>query len=217
MLQARVSAAKPIGVQMNFFYYLMTTDNGGAPCCTPRLWSLAICKPSIRKRALPGDVVIGFAGKSIDRLGGFGVVHFAKVSARADDGAYYAPHSEHRNRADCIYERRAEGYFLKKNPFHGRGDMDRDSGRDRRNAAVLLSDEFRYFGNRRYEVDWSHHPALRACLVALRRGHRVNHSPRVLKEIQALSSKILRTEATLGQPTHSLRTRCDGDDGYCTC
>lgn len=202
---------------MNFYYYLMTTDNGGAPCCTPTLWSLAICKPSIRRKALQGDVVIGFAGKAIDRLGGFGVIHLAKVRSRAEDGIYYAQNSEHRNRPDCIYERRTEGYSLKKNPFHGRGDMNRDLGMDRRNATVLLSDEFRYFGGDRYKVDWSRYPALRACLVALRRGHRVNHSHRVLKELESLSSEILQTDATPSRPTHSLRAKCDDDDSHCSC
>jgi hypothetical protein len=201
----------------SFYYYIMTTDNGGAPCCTPGMWSLAICKPSIRRKADERDVVIGFAGKKIDPSGKLGVVHVAMVTKKLSEGAYYELDSKYGKRADCIYSKGPRGFSRRANPFHGRGDMDRDLGRRRDNASVLLSGRFRYFGSRQYAVDWTQYPHLHECVLALRQGHRVNHHPHVLRDIERLYKEMLATKYTLGTPTQSVRAKCDTDDNFCTC
>jgi len=52
---------------MRVFRYVLATDNGTAPNYAPPCLTLAICKPQIRKAAMPGDLVIAFAGASLDR------------------------------------------------------------------------------------------------------------------------------------------------------
>src|SRR5437016_9000156 len=115
---------------MNYYFYKMTVDNGGAPCCTygsVPLWTLAICKPRIRASADKGDVVVGFAGAGIDPDNG--VIHMARVTAKAPGIEYYAPDSIYRARADCIYSQEGEDYRVRENPFHGETDRDREIGR----------------------------------------------------------------------------------------
>ncbi len=52
---------------MRVFRYVLATDNGTAPNYAPPCLTLAICKPQIRKAAMPGDLVIAFAGARLDR------------------------------------------------------------------------------------------------------------------------------------------------------
>jgi hypothetical protein len=47
----------------DIYVYKMVVDNGGAPCVTRKLLSLAICKPKIRKSAERGSLIFGFGGK----------------------------------------------------------------------------------------------------------------------------------------------------------
>jgi hypothetical protein len=48
------------------YFYKLTEDNGGAPCVTSDLLSLAICKPMIRKTAKEGDLIFGFGANSLE-------------------------------------------------------------------------------------------------------------------------------------------------------
>ena len=52
---------------MKIFRYVLVTDNCTAPNYAPPCLTLALCKPQIRKSAVPGDLVIAFAGASLDR------------------------------------------------------------------------------------------------------------------------------------------------------
>ncbi len=45
-----------------FYFYKMTVDDGGAPCVQDGLLTLAICKPTVRRVAPEGSVIIAFAG-----------------------------------------------------------------------------------------------------------------------------------------------------------
>src|SRR5436309_3565884 len=84
----RASGTSPLRV----YVYKLTVDNGGAPCVTRRLLSLAICKPNIRARACPGDWIFGFGGKD---LGGR-LLYIARVSERLENGSYYRDDEEAR-------------------------------------------------------------------------------------------------------------------------
>jgi hypothetical protein len=74
-----------------FYLYKMTVDDGGAPCVQDRMLTLAICKPTIRRVAPEGSVIIAFAGDCIgsDGYNDNCIVYAAVVSRRvptADDG-----------------------------------------------------------------------------------------------------------------------------------
>lgn len=48
---------------MRIWRYVLSTDNGMAPCVEEDMLSLSCCKPMIRKYAKPGEWVIGFVPK----------------------------------------------------------------------------------------------------------------------------------------------------------
>jgi hypothetical protein len=51
---------------MNKVYiYKITVDNGGAPCVSGDILSLAICKPAIRSTAKCGNIILGFSANSL--------------------------------------------------------------------------------------------------------------------------------------------------------
>lgn len=85
---------------------------------------------------------------------------------------------------------------------------------------MLLSDEFRYFGVNRYAVQWQEYPKLRARLLALRIGERVNHAPEVAEDLRRLVAELFASSdrTLLGEPTHRVTSRCAPDDGEsCFC
>lgn len=153
------------------FVYKMTADNGGAPCLMNDLLSLAICKPKIRHKAKVGDWIIGLGGKHL----GDGIIYVAQVTGTA--GREYYGVRKFTRRPDCIYHFREGGLTRKKsaayheNPANMATDL--GAGPDYRNARVLLSLDFRYFGKKREAVP----PALMAFADSIGRGHRVNHDP----------------------------------------
>src|SRR5688500_18388080 len=109
------------------FVYKLTTDNGGAPCVTEDVLSLAICKPDIRSAANPGDWLFGFGDNK--GLGGR-LIYIAQVTGKLTFGAYYFAKIFSR-RADCIYERDAKGRldFRPAAIYHGTdGDLVKDVG-----------------------------------------------------------------------------------------
>src|SRR5436190_14420665 len=91
-----------------FFVYKLKTDNGGAPCVTPDLLSLAICKPSIRSAAHTGDWIFGFGDN--DGLNNR-LIYIAEVTGKLTRSAYYSA-SAFRDRDDCIYSLDESGRLM---------------------------------------------------------------------------------------------------------
>jgi len=69
----------------DMYVYKMVTDNGGAPCVTGKLLSLAICKPKIRKSAARGSLIFGFGGKEYQER----LIYIARVTGKLEGEAYY--------------------------------------------------------------------------------------------------------------------------------
>lgn len=174
-----------------YYFYKLTHDNGGAPCVQDDLLSLAICKPKIRNTAEVGDIVFGFAANSLhadNRL-----IYVAKVSQRLTNGDYFKK-SEYRNRADCIYSYRGANYHVRSTArYHGSiRDLHHDLGRppDYTRANVLLSKDFCYFGAAGSAAYKYKFPAVTHSIGRLKRGHRVSHSARLLKELGKLAGTL---------------------------
>jgi hypothetical protein len=52
-------------MQMRVYSYVIVSDNGGAPNFDGLNATLALCKPKIRIRAQPGELVLAFTGSSL--------------------------------------------------------------------------------------------------------------------------------------------------------
>jgi putative DNA base modification enzyme with NMAD domain len=212
--------ARRMGDAPKFYLYKMTADNGGAPCVQDGLFTLAICKPKIRRVAPQGSVIIGFAGDCLKSKGynDNSIVYAAAVTRRLTDGDYYSIR-KYADRPDCIYRRTGEGFARKLNAmFHeGAAHLEHDLGRPPKcdNAVVLLSEgaeNFRYFGNRcpvEYKKDF---PRLRYEIEWLTEGHRVNHSRQLYDELLRLKERVWRSQSSLA----SSPVPSESDDG-CDC
>ena len=140
------------------YYYKLTIDNGGAPCVQDHLLSLAICKPTIRRCAQPGDWVVGFGANSfcvVSRqwpngrpVPGNPLIFMARVTTKELDGTYYLD-GNFSNRADCIYERqgtrfqRRNGALYHEAPERLQDDLGTHPNYPK--SSALLSEDFRYF------------------------------------------------------------------------
>jgi hypothetical protein len=194
-----------------FLVYKLITDNGGAPCVTSDLLSLAICKPSIRSAAHTGDWIFGFGDNDglQNRL-----IYIAEVTGKLAKSAYYLA-DLFASRVDCIYERDTEGYLQRTSNarFHTEDDKTRDVGHfpDYRRANVVLSTNFRYFGR----VASPNVPTVLEIFVhQMGQGHRSNfdRAPGVWGALDALRDEAWKKfpQMRIGKPTHAdLSRKCN--------
>jgi hypothetical protein len=189
---------------MKIYVYKMVADNGGAPCVWRGLMSLALCKPVIRRRAGKGDMIFGFGGKEY----GERLIYVAWVTEdKLTAGAYYGDRT-YSERPDCIY--RDVGGTPERKPdakYHYLSDEShRDVGSNFERAHVLLSRDFRYFGNKATDDYKRSFPAVKALIEGLGRGHRVNHSPEVHEQLLNLANQL-----RLNYPQMRIGEPNDGD------
>ncbi len=181
------------------FRYILTVDNGGAPHVTSSLLSLAICKPAIREQAEVGDIILGFAGKTLAGNSGRvlpgSLIYAARVTRKLVRGEYYRG-AAYQDRHDCIYE--FVGERLQRRPkarYHSVADMARDVGPwPHERAAVLLSTSFRYFGRRADESLLGEFPRLKSEARKPYRGYRSSMvPPELARELERATSSILES------------------------
>jgi hypothetical protein len=147
---------------MSFYAYKLTHDDGAAPCVQGGLLTLAVCKPDIRcgkDSAKIGDYLVGVGGVNL----GLGrLIYMARITKILEDGQYYK-FGAYQDRLDCAYEEDLDnpgqpvhrGYPWEHyngnfdGGYEGRGGQtwSRDVGRGWRHARVLLSQDYRYFGD----------------------------------------------------------------------
>lgn len=143
------------------YLYKLTSDRGGAPCAlAPEegeegVLSLAICKPAIRRTAVPGDRILGVASRALERSDGYphaAVIYAAVVGEALDARDYFEAGGGFEVRPDCIYRfHRETGEAVHRgvSRLHaGAEHVAKDLGRYPlyRNGRVLVCREFRYFG-----------------------------------------------------------------------
>ena len=193
------------------FIYKMVVDNGGAPCVTGKLLSLAICKPKIRKSACKGSLIFGFGGKKYDER----LIYIACVTDKLESGDYYR-HREYARRSDCIYKD-VDGKAKRKTSARFHIDSDhrkRDVGFEFENAFVLLSEDFRYFGKLGTTDYKNHNPNLKKLIEGLKQGHRNHLNPELRKELLNLKDKIWakNNRMKIGLPTEAnFKLACNTD------
>ena len=200
----------------DIYIYKLVADNGGAPCAWRGLLSLAICKPKIRKSAQKKSLIFGFGAKCYDER----LIYVAKVTAKPEVGEYYQ-NPAYAKRPDCIYHDVSGSAERKRFArFHNTTDeRKKDVGLNFENAFVLLSKNFRYFGKSGTADYKEHFPAIKNLIEGLKRGHRVNHSAELRKELISLAKQLWRKHPrkVLGAPTDSNRTGvCNKESPGCT-
>lgn len=198
----------------NIFVYKLVADNGGAPCVYNGILSLSICKPRIRQSANVGDWIIGFGGKSVEKLRER-LIYIAQVTEVIENGDYYAL-DNYRDRPDCIYKRVGNDYeFDDSKQFHGPDDLTHDLGHapvyDR--ARNLLCNRFVYFGR---EGDRSVIEPVFDLYNGLPRDFVKNHPDDRRKRFEEFIQSIVSRYGykVLGKPTHAdITAKCHGSEG----
>jgi len=190
------------------YFYKLTCDDNGAPCVQDGLLSLAICKPMIRKKAQPEDLIFGFAANSLradNRL-----LYIARITGKVRNGDYYVD-KRFAGRPDCIYERCGSRFVQRAGAlYHGSpADLVHDLGGhpDYPRAHVLLSTDFRYFGARGTAEYKSRFPLIREAVERLGRGQRVHHDQALRNDLQALRRQVWQETHRMvaGPPTSAPR------------
>jgi hypothetical protein len=160
-----------------YFVYKLTYDTGAAPHASEGLLSLAICKPRIRASAHVGDVIFGFAGRSRAVNRGERLIYIAEVTEKLDAPGEYYERPDFRRRLDCIYDRvGSKLHWRYGSLFHQNNSCvvtDLGPAPVYPRAIVLLSEDFRYFGEEGtldYAGRW---PNLFSFVHECGRGHRV--------------------------------------------
>lgn len=140
------------------FTYTIPIDDGAAPNPFNGMCSLAICKPSIRRVAKPGDWVAGLGSKNAPSGDLSGHLVYAMRVEEVLSLQDYDRNAESRwpyripnlqsaalqdRLGDCIYDF-SSGVPIQRSSVHGASNIFTDlSGEN-----VLLSKDFYYFGNR---------------------------------------------------------------------
>lgn len=203
---------------MRVFFYKMTHDSGAAPCVAQGLLSLAICKPMIRRSAREGNLVFGFAANSLHKENP--LIYIARITEVARDGRYYVE-PRYAGRADRIYQRLGDVFGRRPEAlFHDRpSDLTHDLGRPPAyvRATVLLSTDFRYFGGAGTAHYRKRYPLLGRAIAGLKRGHRLNHSTAVLKQLLALKDAVWKANRRrqIGRPIESPNPGANQRGGVC--
>jgi hypothetical protein len=204
------------GMSPCLYVYKLTTDNGGAPCIKRGLFSLAICKPIIRRKAQEENWLFGFGGRD---LGGR-LIYIARVTKRLENGSYYVDDS-HEGRDDRIYHREGGKFVLRDGAkYHADGSqLEHDLGTppSYERAVTLISDDFRYWGKKGTSEYREEFPAVAALLDRLSRGHRVNLSSEERRELFKLQSAQWQAHPNtkvLGPPSERDRKKvCNRSEG----
>lgn len=165
-------------MQTKIYFYKMIVDNGGAPCVQDGLLSLAICKPQIRSTIDTNDFIIGFGSNVLDNK----LIYIAKITDKLLDGEYYKQ-EKYFYRDDCLYSFDGQQYSRRENKkYHIGNNTPTDEGND----IVLLSNNYRYFGNKSSNNYKNKYPILTKIINSLKQGHRLNHNTELFKELSQL-------------------------------
>lgn len=195
--------------ESKIYFYKMTVDSGAAPRVQRNLLSLAICKPVIRRTAKEGDLVFAFEANRFKRDKPHTdncLVYIAEVTKKLTDGDYFK-RREYWTREDCIYRWKAGRYrWLKGAKYHGKGkQLKHDLGKPPhyKNANVLLSTNFRYFGGNGTPDYKKAQPSFARFIKKLSQGHKVIHAQKALfKEFQRIKEKAWKQpKMKLGEPS----------------
>jgi hypothetical protein len=202
------------------YIYKLTVDDGGAPCVSKGILSLAICKPAIRSTAERGNIILGFAANDLYKDNA--LVYMATVTKKLEGRDYFSK-PIYAGRPDCIYEWDGGSFEWKSgskfhSPFHSEHDLGEAPGYIR--AHVLLSEgaeNFRYFGAEcpiDYKQDYLR---LKSLVEELGQGHRVNFDSALRGELSQFITRLCGTPSTYrataapGAPCHDKCNHTDKD------
>src|SRR5260370_29016836 len=134
---------------MKLSTYIVRHDSGFSPNPFGRVCTLACCKPTIRRSAKPGDIVVGTGSVRCGLSGQ--LIYAMRVETVSSFDEYWerypskrpSPKTPVKARGDNIWHRDRSGkWCCVPGAFHDEGNRKRDL----RGRNVLISSEFYYLG-----------------------------------------------------------------------
>jgi hypothetical protein len=148
-----------------------------------------------------GSIILGFGGSEYNER----LLYIAEVTEKPPLGDYYRARC-YAKRPDCIYVLNPDGSARRKPSarYHTKTDeRRRDVGLKGEKAHVLLSSEFRYFGENGTNDYKQHYSAIKSVVESLKRGHRVNHLKTLRLQLLQLKEAMWQkfSKKKMGQPS----------------
>jgi hypothetical protein len=165
---------------MKLSAYIVRFDTGFAPNPFGHYCTLACCKPTIRRKADKGDIIVGTASSRLPKPGH--LIYAMRVKEVLPYQKYWedlrfahrkpSPATSISQRGDNIWHRDANGHWqVAPGAFHNMSHRDRDiSGQN-----ALIATEFFHFGREAICV-----PAKFCGLLARTQGHKNTQDPDVI-------------------------------------
>ena len=166
---------------MKLSAYIVRVDSGFAPNPFGRHCSLACCKPTIRRKAEVGDIVIGTtSGSTGNPRQLIYAMRVAEVLPMEDYFTMFRfrykkfrPKTSIGERGDNVWRRTSKGWAITPGALHNQSHETRDIG----GKNVLISRSFFYFGRKPISIPTRFHH-----LLAITQGHRNTHDEKVIKK-----------------------------------
>lgn len=199
---------------MKVYSFILTHDSGFAPNPFYGVCTLACCKPSIRRAAQVGDLIVGLSSRAQRIVFAMQVTRMMDFYDYWNDPRFASKRPDMRSprridrRGDNIYQPIRPGAFRQLPSRHSNRDGTERSefkSRDLGGSNVLISERFAYFGREG--------PPLPPELAFLKvgRGHRSRFTPdqvdKVARWFQGLPNGILGRPALWPEDDPSWRQR----------
>jgi hypothetical protein len=195
-------------VSVKLSAYIIRVDSGFAPNPFGHHCTLACCKPTIRRKAEIGDIVLGTAAAHYQHAGrlvyGMKVSEILSYQEYWDEPlyAYRKPSSATSitRRGDNVWHRDASGHWqIAPGAIHNESHKDHDL----RGEKVLISTEFFYFGRDAIQVPEEFLP-----ILATTQGHKNNRDPGTIGRFWDSLSKAAPKPGRNGDPSEFTDEGC---------
>ncbi|HEX7979456.1 MAG TPA: hypothetical protein VF461_12700 [Gemmatimonadaceae bacterium] len=183
---------------MKLSAYIVAVDSGFSPNPFGRRCTLACCKPSIRRNAEPGDIIVG-SGSARTGLAGR-LIYAMRVQDVLPFEVYWKRYPSKRpsqrtavsRRGDNIWHFRAGVWRGIPGALHDQTHRARDlSGEN-----ALVAAEFYYFGRDAIVV-----PEAFASMLAVTQGHKNTYDNVLISRFWTWLSRVAPRNGRIGQPT----------------
>jgi hypothetical protein len=191
---------------MKLSAYILTVDSGFSPNPFGRRCTLACCKPTIRRNAEPGDIIVG-SGSVRCGLSGR-IVYAMRVGEVLPFQTYWTRFPSKRPSSRTSISKCGDNLWHtdSNGGWRGvRGALHDESHRERdlRGANALIAEEFYYFGSKAIVISEEFAP-----ILATTHGHKNTYDTSLITRFWTWLSQIAPRSGRIGQPMEFTDSGC---------
>jgi hypothetical protein len=186
--------------------YIVSVDSGFSPNPFGRSCTLACCKPTIRRNAEVGDIIVG-SGSCGSGLSGR-LIYAMRVGRILSLQDYWDSYPSKRPSAKTPITQRGDAVWHKDSSGTWRGVRGalhdhRQRDRDLRGENALIASEFYYFGSDAIQV-----PSEYSAILATTQGHKNTHDAKLIGRFWSWLTRSARKRGRIGSPFEFTPTGC---------